>query len=131
MAPSVTAPVLFPLEAGKPSVEFRFNVITAQALEERAGCAPWMLSMRGQSVKALVLMLTYALQHARPDINENKAARLIQRYLENGGKVKALAEALTEAMNASGVYGEREESATEDEGDADPLAKTSQETLDG
>lgn len=128
MAPSVTAPVLFPLEAGKPSVEFRFNVITAQALEERAGCAPWMLSMRGQSVKALVLMLTYALQHTDASITEKRAATLIDRYLKNGGKVKALAEALTDAMNASGVYGEREDDTVDEEpSDADP-SLTSQES---
>ena len=109
--------VLFQLEpgSGKPEREFRFDVMQAQALEERAGCAPWMLSLRGQSVKALVLMLTYALRHSDDKLTESKAAKLIQRFLDKGGKVKALSEALTKALKDSGVYGAPDEPADADD----------------
>lgn len=121
--------VLFPLQNGHPEVEFRFDVMQAQALEERAGCAPWMLSLRGQSVKALVLMLTYALRHKDAKLTEEKAAKLIQKYLEAGGKVKVLSEALTKALEESGVYGSADKNSDEDDEDDASEAETATDPL--
>lgn len=119
MAPSVSAPVHFPLYAGKPPVEFRYSVSTALQFEERAGCSPWMLSARGQSVKALVLLVQYGLLHADPAMTELKAKKAIERFIDHGGKVTDLSEAVRNALNASGVYGETETTADDDGDDGE------------
>jgi hypothetical protein len=127
MSTEKVAPVLFELETGKPPVEFRFGVLAAQGLEERAGCAPWVLAARGQNVRALVLMLTFGLQHQDAAITEKRSATLIQRYLDRGGKVKPLADALAKAMRVSGVYGDDETGdlpLDAEEGEVDPTTTT-------
>lgn len=138
MAPSVSAPVMFTLYPGKPPVEFRYSVSTALQFEERAGCSPWMLSARGQSVKALVLLVQYGLLHADPTMTEAKAKKAIERFMDNGGKVTDLSEAVKNALNASGVYGETETPAddedddqdTGEEGSANPPTTTTKESAD-
>lgn len=117
MAPTVSAPVMFALYPGKPPVEFRYSVSTALQFEERAGCSPWMLSARGQSVKALVLLVQYGLLHSDPAMTELKAKKSIERFLDNGGKVTELSEAVKNALNASGIYGEPETPTDEDDDD--------------
>lgn len=106
--------VQFPLEPGKPPVLFRFNVTSAQALEQAGGANPAYLASTGRQVTALVLMVWHGLQHADAGITERKAKQLVQRYLDGGGKVKALMDALAKALEESGVYGDAEQP---DEGD--------------
>lgn len=119
--------VQFQLEPGKPSVIFRFNVKTAQALEQAGGANPAYLAAAGKQVTALVLMVMHGLNHADPQINETKAAKLVQRYLDGGGKVKPLMDALAKALNESGVYGDPEDadlSATDEGEDSEARPTT-------
>lgn len=129
----MSSPIAFPFiptrnkerELVWQDVEFLFTIRAAKELEEVAGCGPGHLVLRGQSVKALVLMVWHALKHADPTITEKKAETAIQKYLDAGGKVKPLSEALYKAMNEAGVYGDPDvpEAPDEDEQaeDADPL----------
>jgi hypothetical protein len=107
--------VQFPLEPGKPPVIFRFNVTTAQALEQAGGANPAYLASTGRQVTALVLMVWHGLQHADAGITERKAKRLVQRYLDEGGKIKPLMDALAKALEESGVYGDAEQGEDADE----------------
>ena len=111
----MSVPVAYPFIPSKPDddgvvswrdVEFLYTVKAAKDLEEIAGTSPYLLSLRGQSVKATVLMVWHGLKHADASMNENKAVNMLQRYLDAGGKLKGLNEALVKAMNESGVYGE-------------------------
>lgn len=113
----MSEPIRFPLIPGKPDgngvvqwrdVEFLFGIKAAKDLEEVAGTSPYLLSLRGQSVKATVLMVLYGLRHSDAAMNESRAVALIDKYLKAGGKLKPLTEALVKAMNESGVYGDPE-----------------------
>ncbi len=122
-------PVQFPLEPGKPPVTFRFTVLTAQALEQAGGANPAYLAAAGKQVTALVLMVMHGLSHADPTMNERKAQKYVQRYLDNGGKVKPLMDALAKALNESGVYGDPDDvealpADEEDTDDTDPSHAT-------
>lgn len=115
--------IQFALEPGKPPRTLRFNVQSAQALEQAGGANPAFLAAAGKQVSALVLMVQYALLHDDPAMNERKAQRLVQRYLDNGGKVKPLMDALAAALNESGVYGDPEDAeqgAEKDDEDEGP-----------
>lgn len=107
--------VQFQLEPGKPDVIFRFNIASAQALEAAGGANPALLAAKGQQVTALVLMVWHGLRHADPAMTERKAQTLVQRYLDGGGKVKTLMDALAKALEESGVYGEVEAPDEEDD----------------
>jgi hypothetical protein len=116
--------VQFQLEPGKPPRIFRFNVSSARALEQAGGANPAFLASSGRQVTALVLMLQYALSHDDPTMNERKAEKLVQRYLDNGGKAKTLTDALTDALMECGVYGDAGDAEGE-ESEADPtVART-------
>lgn len=121
-------PVLFTLDTTKGPVEFRFTVSSTLALERSAGCAPWVLAARGQSVTAMVLMLQFAMRHADATYTEAKAEKDIQRYLKQGGKAKDLADALAKAMRASGVYGDTETETAEETPETAPDPQTATET---
>lgn len=139
----MSEPVRFPLIPGKANgdgtvpwkeVEFLFTVRAAKDLEEVAGTSPYLLSLRGQSVKATVLMVLFGLRHADAAMNESRAVALLDKYLKGGGKLKPLNEALVKAMNESGVYGDPdtpeapEPLEDKDEGDPQPDPSKSQTT---
>ena len=115
-------PVTFPLEPGKPPSVFHFGVVTAQALEDMGGANPAYLAASGKQVTACVLMVMHGLTHVDPTMNQRKAQKLVQRYLDAGGKIKPLMDALAKALNESGVYGDPDDAidATDDEAQSDP-----------
>lgn len=109
----------FPLIPGKAPVRFRFTIPNVRALELAAGCGIDLLRLRGQQVHALVLMVCYGLKWNDKRMTEDKAADLIQEYLDKDGSVLDLSKAIVKALNESGVYGpaeaEQPESADGDE----------------
>lgn len=119
----------FPLIPGKAPSRFRFTIPTTRQLELAAGVGIDTLRFRGQTVWALVLLTCYALKWADPKMSEERAGALVQGYLDGGGKIKDLTEALVKALNESGVYGEVEKpAAAEEDGAEDPTTATATQT---
>ncbi len=87
-------------------VEFRFGTKEARAVERAAGTGIYWLRASGRSVEALVLLVCYGLQQTYPKMTEKKAEDVIDAFLDRGGSIKALSDATTKALNASGLYGE-------------------------
>jgi hypothetical protein len=118
--------VPFPLIPNAPDVEFRFTIKTARDLERATrhmgGIAG--LTLRNNTVEALCALTCYALRWADHKMTEDKAADLIQGFIDGGGDVGVLLEALTKAVQLSGVYGRQEEETSE----ADPQTATATTT---
>lgn len=96
--------VSFELIPGKAPVDFRFTIKTSRELDKASGGITNLLT-NGQTTEALVLMTCYGLRHADHRMNESKAEDLIQRFVDTGGNAADLLRALTEAIQASGVWG--------------------------
>lgn len=103
----------FPLIPNAAPVRFRFTIPSTRQLELAAGSSIEFLRLRGQSVHALVLLVCYGLKWADKRMTEDKAADLIQAFLEDGGKITDLSKAIVQALNESGVYGEVETPETD------------------
>lgn len=115
--------VPFPLKPGRPDVEFKFGAKAAYELERTAGCSHNTLLNRGQEITAIALMTCYALKHADPKMTVDKALDLVNAYIDDDGNIVTLYNALTEAINMSGVYGPKRAKPSdvkEEEGSADP-----------
>jgi hypothetical protein len=120
--------VKFPIIPNKPPLDFKFTVPTTLELEEAAGMSIDMMRLRGQNLKALVLLVCYGLKWDDPSMTEIRARKILGRFVEAGGDVVELTKALVEALNVSGVYGRpeatvmaesAEEKDSDGEGDAD------------
>jgi hypothetical protein len=113
--------------------DFRFTIKTARELEKSAGQGIAYLVARGQSVESLVLLVCYGLRFARPKLREDDAVQLIQDFLDAGGDVNKLSEALVKCLNESGVYGQMPKTDKPKvdllDGD-DPLAQAPKTTSD-
>lgn len=114
--------VPFPLIPGAPDVEFRFTIKTARDLERASrhlgGIAG--LTLRNNTVEVLCILTCYAMRWNDPKhkMTEDKAADLLQAFIDNGGDVGALLTALTKAVQESGVYGKQDaDEETADETD--------------
>lgn len=116
--------VEFPLKPDQAPVKFRFTIPHTRAMELAAGCGIDTLRLRGQSIYAICLLACYALKASDKTMTEDKAASLIETYRESGGDMKALYDALVQALNESGVYGE----VKKDDGDEPDPTKTTQTT---
>lgn len=103
--------VLFPLREGEIQDEFRFSIRTARDLERACGSNYTMLLARGQQIEAICLLTCYGLRHQKKDarLTVDQATDLVEAYIDRGGSIVALYEALQEAMNRSGCYRTREE----------------------
>jgi hypothetical protein len=97
--------VPFELIPGKAPVDFRFTIKTARELDRASTHGITTLLRNGQTTDALVLMTCYGLRHADHRMTETKAEELIQRFVDEGGNAADLLKALTEAIQASGVWG--------------------------
>lgn len=106
---------------GEVPVVFRFSIKAAREMERVAGCNYQTLLARSQQVEAICLMTCYGLRHDDPKMTVDKAIELVDAYVDRGGNIVALYEALQEAMNKSGVYG-RPPKEEEEEGAARPPA---------
>lgn len=84
---------------------FRFTIRTARELELASVVGIGQLLAQGQSVRSVVLLVCYGLKFERKRITEDDAINLLDEFVEAGGDVKALTEALTKALAESGVYG--------------------------
>jgi len=112
--------VSFPLIPGQPDVQFRFTIATSRELDRASTHGITSLLRNGQTTDALVLMTCYGLKHADHRMTEKKAEALIQTFIDDGGNAAKLLSALTDAMQASGVWGR-------DDGDEpNPSTETSQ-----
>lgn len=96
--------VPFPLYPGEIDVEFRFTIRAARDLERLAGCNFQTLFARGQQVEAVCLLLWAALRHADPKLTAEKAVDIVEQFVDRGGNIVALYEALQKAMDKSGCY---------------------------
>lgn len=107
--------ITFPFFVGMPKpdksialedAEFRFTTKAARALEGAAGCGITFLLAKGQTVELTVLLVCYGLQwQPQLKMTEAKAVDLIDEFIDAGGNVTALSEALYKALDSSGVYG--------------------------
>jgi hypothetical protein len=114
--------VSFPFFVGMPGedktislvdAEFRYTTKFTRQLERAAGTGLSWLIARGQSVECAVLLVCYGLKHLgkvpfrgkQIEMTEDVAVDLIDEFIDAGGDVKALSEALYKGLNASGVYG--------------------------
>lgn len=87
-------------------VEFRFTTKSARLLERACNGNIDQVLGRGKSAEATVLLVCYGLLWADPKITEDKAAGLIDEFIDAGGNVVDLAVALYKALSTSGVYGQ-------------------------
>lgn len=94
----------FPLKPGEIDVQLRFTIRYAREMERFAGCNYHTLFARGQQVDAVCLMTCYALKHDDPKMTVDKAVDLVSAYVDGGGNIVTLYEALEEAMKHSGCY---------------------------
>lgn len=117
--------VEFPLKPNQPPVKFKFTVPSARRMELEAGVGIDTLRVRGQSIYAICLMLCHALSWQDKTMTSDKAADLIEAYIDGGGDVVKLNEALIDAINTSGVYGKPKDSADSDGAGADPTPSPS------
>lgn len=99
-------------------VEFRFTTRAARQLERACNGNIEQVLGRGKSAEASVLLVCYGLMWADPKITEDKAASMIDEFIDAGGDVVDLVVALYKALNASGVYGRPAKPAAEG---SDPL----------
>ena len=113
-------------------IGFRFTIRTALELERASGGLQMLLA-RGQSVWALVLLVCYGLKWNRKKITEDDAIQLLDQFVEADGDTRALTQALSKALNESGVYGPDADKTKSKidlslpaEPEADPLAPTIQ-----
>ena len=97
--------VPFQLRPGKPESVFYFNIRAVRRLEQRSGVGIDLLRARFQAVEVLVLLVTFGLRHAEPNLTEEQAEDYIQAFIENGGDTMQLLEAVDKALSGSGVYG--------------------------
>lgn len=107
--------VSFPFRVGLPDpstkqialepVEFRFTTRTTRLLERACNGNIDAVLGRGKSVEALVLLVCYGRLWDDPKMTEDRAANLIDEYIDAGGDVIGLAVALYDALLQSGVYG--------------------------
>lgn len=113
--------VTFPFFVGLPGddkkiplndAEFRFTTKSTRALERAAGSGISWVIAKGQSVEALVLLVCYGLQWKKwpkgktsAEMTEDWAIELIDAFIDAGGDVTQLSEAVYKALNESGVYG--------------------------
>jgi hypothetical protein len=114
--------VKFPIIPNKPPLEFKFTVPTTLDLEEAAGMSIDMMRLRGQNLKALVLLTCYGLKWDDPSMTELRAKKILGRFVDAGGDVVELTKALVDALNVSGVYG-RPESTVMAESEAAEIAE--------
>jgi hypothetical protein len=117
--------VEFPLKPNQAPVKFKFTIPSTRRMELAAGSGVDMLRLRGQSIYAIVLMTCYALQWSDRTMTEDKAADLIEKFKEAGGKIEELSEALVKALNESGVYGQPK---VESGDEPDPTTTTEDQT---
>ncbi len=122
--------VPFPLIPGQPDVEFRFTIKTARDLERATrqfgGIAG--LNMRGSNVEALVVCTLFALRWNKPKLTEDTVVDMIQTFVDDGGDVVVLTNAVMKALGESGVYGKPTTPDAEGEGDANPSTATATPT---
>lgn len=106
--------VSYPFKVGTPNadktiprldVEFRYNSRAARLLERACNGNIDQVLGRGKSVEASVLLVCYGLLHADPKMTEDKAADLLDEFIDAGGDVVDLTVTLYKALSASGVYG--------------------------
>lgn len=105
--------VCFPLRPGEIEDEFRFTIRAARDLERAAGCNYQTLFARGQQIEAICLLTCFALKHVDKSMTVDKATDLVEAFVDSGGNVVALYEALQKAMNKSGCYAPAEVDDTE------------------
>lgn len=98
--------VLFPIRDGEIPDEFRFTIKSARALERAAGCNYTMLIARGQQIEAICLLVCYGLRHQKKDaaLTVDQATDLVEAFVDRGGNIVELFEALLLAMHRSGCY---------------------------
>lgn len=97
--------VTFDLRPGEIPVVFRFTIKAAREMERVAGCNYQSLLGQSRQIEAICLMTCYALKHDDPKMTVDKAVDLVDAFVDKGGNIVELYEALQNAMNHSGVYG--------------------------
>lgn len=102
----VTAPAPFQIRPdGEIPVEFRFSIKSAREMERFAGCNYTKMLADTRQIEAVCMMVCYGLRHEDPKLTVDKAADLVDAFVEKGGNIIELYLALQKAMDYSGVYG--------------------------
>jgi hypothetical protein len=106
--------IAFPLRPGEIESIFRFTIPAALEMERAIGGNPVALMTRGQFVYGIVVLACFALKHDDKTMTIDKATALVAAYIEAGGSIDVLQEALIKALNHSGVYGPVPEEQADD-----------------
>lgn len=105
-------PVQIQFDPNKAPQTIQFNVEALQAYENAGGGTPMYLYENGKRLTACVLLVQYGRQHADPSMNHGRAKKMVQQYLDNGGRMNDLYKKLLKAIMESGVYGDPEDADT-------------------
>lgn len=110
-----------PIQFDKPR-ELKFNLAAIRDLEAALDGKP-LASIIGDimrlGINATVIALWAGLKHEDKTLNPNLVTKMLESYLNAGGKLRTLAKALDEALDETGLF--RNE---DDEGNAPPEQPT-------
>lgn len=87
----------------KPYV-LAFGTKALRRLEEATGCPVYAIAEQQLGVSWLVDALWSGLVYNHPDLTIDDVDAIIDTYLENGGDIGPVIEAIVEAMSASGWF---------------------------
>lgn len=97
----------------------RFDIAAVRDLEAALGGQPLGLiwqQLGNMGINALCLALWAGLKHEDRGLTQNLIVKIVEKYIANGGKLKPVISAVTEAFEASDVF----KSLDEELGNAQP-----------
>lgn len=86
--------------------QLRFDITAVRDLEAAVGQPLGLIWQQlGQmGINALCLALWAGLKHEDKGLTQNLVVKIVERYIANGGKLKPIITAVTEAFEASDVF---------------------------
>lgn len=108
--------------------EFRYTVKAVADLEKAAGMDVALMRAGIGRVRTLILFLCYGQRYRDDALTEKKAEQQLQRFIDKGGDVAKLTEALVDALNKSGVLGKDDEPPSADDVEEENPTEATAET---
>lgn len=112
---------MVPIDFDKPR-QLRFDLAAVRDLEAAMGGRPLAAIIGDLSqvgVNAMVMALWAGLQHEDPSITQKWVEKRLQAYIERRKSLRAIARALNDALDETGLF------RSEDEGNEQPEAAAS------
>lgn len=96
-----------PLHLDDKARHLRFDLAAVRDLEASLGGQPlgviWQ-QLGQMGITAMCVALYIGLKHEDRTLSQNLVNKMIERYISDGGKLKPIVTALTEAFEASGIF---------------------------